>query len=167
MVAACLAMRWSLSDIWNNAGFLEIASALSTLVLIVGAVMEEWPKLKQIGLLTAKFFILRCTAFERCVLRKLVTHSIGAIMVVAGIVGELVFETRTFIVEDRETATLSKEAGDAKQSASDAAEKLRIATERLNAIEARAGTLDKRLDAAGKNVNAVSKKAGYIDAELA
>jgi hypothetical protein len=121
MVAANLAMRWSLSDTWNNAGFLEVASALSTIILIVGAVIEEWPTLKKIGLLLAKYILIRSTQFERCVLRKLFAHSLGAILVVVGIAGELIFETRTFIVEDRETATLSTKAGDAKKSADDAA----------------------------------------------
>jgi len=162
MVAASLAMRWSLSDIWNNAGFLEIASALSTIILILGAVIEEWPKLKQIGLLAAKLIVFRSTAFERCVLKKLVAHSIGAILVVVGIAGELVFETRTFIVEDRETATLSKEAGDAKQSATDAATQLQLANERLAAFEKTADGLDKRLDAAGRNLDAVSKKTEQL-----
>ena len=41
MVAASLAMRWSLSSTWNSAGFLEFASAVSTLILIFGAVIEE------------------------------------------------------------------------------------------------------------------------------
>src|SRR5579872_1923034 len=120
MVAASLAIRWSLSDIWNNSGFLEIASALSTLVLIIGAVVEEWPKLKQIGVLLAKLLLLRSTKFERCALGKLILHSIGALLVVAGIVGELVFETRTFIVEDRETTRLETEATNAKNAARDA-----------------------------------------------
>jgi hypothetical protein len=101
MVAAILAMRWSLSDIWNNASFLETAAAFSTLTLIAGAVLEEWPKLKQMGLLTAKVIAFRSTSFERCVLKKLVRHSTG-ILVVAGIAGELIFETRTFIVEDKQ-----------------------------------------------------------------
>jgi len=102
MVAAILAIRWSLSDIWNNASFLEIAAACSTLTLIGGAVLEEWPKLKQMGLLTAKVIAFRSTSFERCVLKKLVRHSTGIILVVAGIAGELIFETRTFIVEDKQ-----------------------------------------------------------------
>ncbi len=104
MFAASLAILWSPSDIWNNAGFLEFASGLSTLVLIIGAVVEEWPKLQQIGLLTAKLIAFRSTPFERCVLKKLVLRSVGAILVVAGIAGELIFETRTFIVEDKQQA---------------------------------------------------------------
>jgi len=152
--------------IWDNAGLLEIASALSTIVLIVGAVVEEWPKLKQMGLLIAKLVAFRTTPFERCVLRKLVSHSLGALLVVAGIAGELVFETRTFIVEDRETATLSRQAGDAERSAAEAAEKLQLATERLAAIEGRAGNLDARLDTAEKKTDEASKIAEHIGAGL-
>jgi hypothetical protein len=141
MVAICLAVRW-LASIWDNPGSLEFAAALSTIILIGGAVIEDWPKLKQIGFLTAKLVILRCNSFERCVLEKLILHSTGALLVVVGIAGELVFETRTFIVEDREATAanleiarltertkeleqqnlvLQKQAGDAKQSAVDAA----------------------------------------------
>jgi hypothetical protein len=105
-----LAALWSLS-IWDNARFLEFASALSALVLIVGAVIEDWPKLKQIGLLTAKVIIFRSNSFERCTLKKLIVHSVGAMMVVAGIAGELVFETRTFIVEDGEATAANVEIG--------------------------------------------------------
>jgi hypothetical protein len=112
MFAMSLAARWSTPEwIWNNPKSLEFLSAISTLILIAGAVIEEWSKLKQIGLLTAKVLAFRSTAFERCVLKKLVTHSIGAILVVVGIVGELVFETRTFIVEDKEATAANLEIG--------------------------------------------------------
>jgi hypothetical protein len=74
MVAIRLAARWSAS-IWDNPRSLEIASALSTLILIVGAVIEDWPKLKQIGFLAAKWVMFRCNSFERCILRRLCTSS--------------------------------------------------------------------------------------------
>jgi len=38
--------------------------------------------------------------FDRCVLRKVVIHSIGPVLVVLGIAGEVVFEGRAFILED-------------------------------------------------------------------
>jgi hypothetical protein len=157
MVAASLAMRSSLSGIWNNAAFLEIASALSTLVLIVGAVLEEWPKLKKIGPLATKLIVIRITAFEWCVLKKLVAHSIGAILVVVGIVGELVFETRTFIVEDRETATISKEAGDAKLSALEAANA-------ASRAETSASSLQKQLLFQGPRQNLLMGRCSFVNA---
>ncbi len=121
MLAVSLAALWSASvGIWSNPKWLEFLSALSTIILVVGAVIEEWPKLQQIGALTAKVVAFCSTQYDRYFLKKLLAHSLGAILVVVGIAGELIFETRTFIVEDRETATLQKEAGDAKRSAQDA-----------------------------------------------
>jgi hypothetical protein len=149
-------MRWSLSVIWNSAGFLEAASAISTLVLIVGAVIEEWPKLTKIAVLVAKVLLLRSVEFERCLLKRLLIHSFGAILVVAGIVGELIFETRTFIVEDRETTALQIEAGNAKKSAEGAANALTTANERLTAIETRADMLNERLVATTTEADALS-----------
>jgi hypothetical protein len=112
MVAMSLAVRWSASEgIWSNPKSLEFLAALSTLILIAGAVIEEWPQLKRIGLLTAKMLMFRSTAFERCVLKRLVTHSTGAILVVVGIVGELVFETRMFVVEDSQTSAATLKIG--------------------------------------------------------
>lgn len=159
MVAICLASRWLLSDLWNNAGFLELASAASTLILIIGAVIEEWSKLKQIGLLTAKLLLFRATAFERCVLKKLVLHSVGAILVVAGIVGELFFETRTFIVEDRETAVLEKQAGDAKASADGALAALNEANRQLGILTAKAEKAGAAADAAALSAGKAETKA--------
>ena len=166
-------MRWSLSDIWNNVRFFEIASALSTLILIFGAVLEEWPKLKQIMSLTAKLILFRSSVFERCVLKKLVIHSFGAIMVVAGIAGELLFETRTFILEDRGTETLSTEVGRAKQSANDAAVAARLSQSSANAANLAAGTAQQKADMAditsGKaqdEANAVAAKAAELDRQL-
>lgn len=185
--AASLATRWSLSDIWNSAGFLETASALSTLILIIGAVVEEWPKLKQIGLLTVKWIAFRSTAFERCVLKKLITHSIGAILVVVGIVGELVFETRTFIVEDRETAILNTKAGDAATSAhnaaidagtahtlaegaSDTANAAKTvageAQGKANSANATAGKAEGKASAAGEKANELDRQLAITKAQL-
>lgn len=157
---------WSLSDIWNNARLLEIASALSTLILIFGAVLEDWPKLKQIALLIAKMILFRSTAFERCVLKKLIIHSVGAIMVVVGIAGELVFETRTFIVEDRETANLAETAGDAKQSALDAAAAAGNAVQSLVIVGAAAGELDKRLSTSSQKIAALEDTVAKAELEV-
>jgi hypothetical protein len=38
-------------------------------------VIEDWPKLKQIGFLAAKWVMFRCNSFERCILRRLCTSS--------------------------------------------------------------------------------------------
>lgn len=188
MVAAFLAMRWSLSDIWNNARFLETAAAVSTLVLIVGAIHEDWTKLKKIGFLTAKCILFRSNSFERCVLRKLLLHSIGAILVVLGIAGELIFETRTFIIEDRETAVLTEEAGDAATSARNAVADAKTAHDLAQSVStvakeakakaasadtlasnafARAKLADLKVNETGKSVVVVKEEIGDVSAYAA
>ena len=160
-----LAARW-LASIWSNSGWLELASAISTVVLIIGAVLEDWFKLKHIGLLFAKLILLRSSAFERCVLKKLVSHSLGALMVVLGIGGELIFETRTFIVEGTETTKsqtevarlkvrageleqanliLRKQAGDAADTAGRARDNARAAKQKADAVSEQADDLEREL----------------------
>jgi hypothetical protein len=104
MAANVLASLWlSPWGLWSNMGFLEFASGLSTLILIIGAVIEEWQKLIILARLTLRMILLRSNSFERCTLKKLAIHSIGPILVIAGIVGELAFETRAFMVGDEQT----------------------------------------------------------------
>src|SRR5579863_4926287 len=167
MVAASLAMRWSLSDFWDNARYLEIESGLFTFILIAGATLEYWPQLKEFALQTLKVLrFWRTLPYERRVLKKLAFPAVAPLLVVIGIAGELVFETRTFIVEDLETTSLSQEAKDAKTAADGAVAGFNAANQKLTAIETTAEALDKRLDAAGNNVDAVSQRADQIDAEL-
>jgi hypothetical protein len=189
MVAMSLAALWFASEwIWDNPKSLELLSALSTLILIFGAVVEEWPKLKQIGLLSAKLIVFRCTAFERCVLKKLITHSIGAILVVVGIVGELVFETRMFIVEDSESSTanleigrltlragelekanleLKKQAKDAGDSATDAASAAKEAKEASADAKQLAQSARKEADSFGHDIVSAKEQAAKAEKELA
>jgi hypothetical protein len=103
--------------------------------LIAGAVIEDWPKLKQIGFLTAKWVLFRCNSFERCILKKLILHSVGALLVVFGIAGELVFETRTFIVEDAESTAANIEIGQLKVRARELEQQNLILQEQAGANE--------------------------------
>jgi hypothetical protein len=173
MVAASLAMRWSLSDVWNNARYLEIESGLFTFILIVGATLEYWPHLKQLAFQTLKVLrFWRTLPYERPVWKKLAFHAVAPLLVVIGIAGELVFETRTFIVEDLETTSLSQEVKDAKtaadgaetdaghahvlaQSASDIAGAAKL---KADAADVAAGNAQQTIKLIGKEVNALSPR---------
>lgn len=90
-------------DLWNNLPLLQGLSMIAALLLTVGAVIEYWTKLNILLGLFGRLLLLRSTAFERCALRKLFIHTAGPLLVVLGIAGELVFESRSFIVEDQES----------------------------------------------------------------
>jgi hypothetical protein len=93
-------------DLWNSLSFFQAASMVAALILTVGAIVEYWGKLKPLARLFFKLVLLRSNSFERCVLRKLLLHSIAPLLVVLGIGGELLFESRSFIIEDQESTTL-------------------------------------------------------------
>ena len=114
------ALRWSLASsvssvlslfirFWNNLSALQMAAVVSTLVLVIGAIVEYWKELKLLPPLLLKLILGKSTPFERCVFKKILLHSLGPILVVLGIAGEVVFEGRTFVVEDREQAQSIKE----------------------------------------------------------
>ena len=90
--------------VWNNLAFLQWAAVLSTLVLTVGAILEYRHQLKPLILLIAKWICRKSSPFDRCAFKKLLLLSFGPILVVCGIAGEVVFEGRAFIVEDRQLA---------------------------------------------------------------
>jgi hypothetical protein len=112
--------------LWRRLSFLQWAAALSTLVLTLGAIWEYEAKLKPLVRLCLRWLLLRSTPFERCTLRKLFWHSCAPLLVVLGIAGELIFETRAFIVDNQLTA-----ASDVKRirAENDATAALKRATE--------------------------------------
>ena len=130
-------------DFWSPLSFSQRAAAISTLVLTVGAIIEYWEKLKHLAILFLKWILWRSNPFERCTLRKLALHSLGPIMVVVGIGGELIFETSEFIdanrlqaIEDRKVAAVSTNASAALRLAAnnerEAARELAKAKESLS-----------------------------------
>lgn len=150
-VASVCASWWSFSSKpWNSLALMQWGAIIATLILTAGAIIEYWEKLKQLLRLSGKWVRGKSNEFERCVFKKLVVHSLGPILVVIGIAGEVVFEGRAFILEDRQEeqaqqaigsvldlaeaarqkadsferdiALASKQAGDAKTSADGAAE---------------------------------------------
>jgi len=75
---------------------------VSALVLTIGAVLEYRQQLKLLALLSTKWLLRKAAPFEVCALRKLLLHALGPILVVVGIAGEVIFEGRTFILENRQ-----------------------------------------------------------------
>src|ERR1700691_1506227 len=102
---------------WNNLTALQTAAVVSALVLTIGAIVEYWYKLKLLALLVLKWILRKSTAFDRCAFRRLLFHSIGPILVVLGIAGEVVFEGRTFVVEDRQEEQARKAVGTVTEQA--------------------------------------------------
>jgi hypothetical protein len=86
----------------RNLTFLQWAEAISMLILIVGAIWEYEVKLKPLTRLAWRCISGKASKFERCAFRKLFFHSIAPVLVVLGIAGELIFETASFLVENRE-----------------------------------------------------------------
>jgi hypothetical protein len=105
---------------WNSLPFLQGAATIAALILTIGAVVEYREKLKTLSRLLARIMCLRATPFERCAFKKLLGHSLGPILVVIGIAGEVIFEGRAFIVEDLLSAEYDRKVNTARQEASDA-----------------------------------------------
>lgn len=89
---------------WNNLVLLQVAAVASAFVLTVGAILEYSHQLKLLALLAARWIRRKSKPFDRCVFKKLLLHSFGPILVVLGIAGEVIFEGRTFVVEDEQSA---------------------------------------------------------------
>lgn len=153
-------MQWSLSDIWDNVRYLEIESGLFTLVLIIGATLEYWVQLRQFAFQTMRvLWFWRTLPYERRVWNKLAFHAVAPILVVVGIAGELVFETRTFIVEDLETVTLSQEIKDANIAASGALADFQQADKELDGLRRQIGQAGLKADLADTTSDSAQRKA--------
>jgi hypothetical protein len=150
-VAAISPRSWSFSPkLWDSLGALQWAAVISALILTIGAVIEYWAKLKLLALLICKWMLGRATAFDRCVLRKLIVHSLGPILVVLGIAGDFVFEGRAFIVEDRQEEQARAIVG----SLRDEAEALKL---KEDALDIKAGGLDARLQNASSKLTGIEQ----------
>jgi hypothetical protein len=136
------------SRFWNNLTALQAAAVISALVLTVGAIVEYWYKLKLLAFLLLKWILRKSTPFDRCVFKRLLFHSIGPILVVLGIAGEVVFEGRTFVVEDRQEEQARKIVGPLKEQAERADEKAK------KAIADSSTALSQANDALGKAAKA-------------
>src|ERR1035441_10163541 len=141
---------------WGHLSFFQQGAAVSTLILTVGAIWEYWATLKHLPRLLLKVCLLRSSPFERCVLKRLLLHALPPIMVVAGIAGELVFETSDFIEENHKAADSDTNLRAARKEAADG---LNIASQRLDAAkkELDAARLKLESEITGVNKNATQQ----------
>jgi hypothetical protein len=161
------ALRWSLASsvlspfirFWDSLTALQAAAVISALVLTVGAVIEYWDKLKLLVVLALRWILGKSTPFHRCIFKKLFIHSIGPIFVVLGIAGEVVFEGRTFIVEDEQEEQSQRIVGSLQVHAERADEK-------IGAAEGKADAASLTADKAQKASGAVLSQAEKLDLQL-
>lgn len=154
-------------ELWNNLSFLQAAAVVSALVLTVGAILEYRHQLKLIALLTAKWVCRKSTPLDRCVFRRLLVHSFGPILVVLGIAGEVVFEGRTFVVEDKQEEQARKIVGslqDQERIASNEAEALK---KRLDTASTEMSGIEKEIAAQGPRAKLLAKAAPDLAKKLA
>jgi hypothetical protein len=154
-VAAISAPGWSVSSLWSSLRALQWAAAVSALILTIGAVIEYWEKLKQLTFLSGKWLLGRSKPFERCVLRKLLVHSLGPILVTLGIAGDFIFEGRAFILEDRQEVQAEKHLGSLEDRATALKGQFDTVKQEADAVGKNEDTIDKRVDAASTKLGAV------------
>jgi hypothetical protein len=158
---------------WNNLTALQAAAVISALVLTIGAIVEYWDKLKLLASLLLKWILRKSTPFDRCVFKKLLLHSIGPILVVLGIAGEVIFEGRTFVVEDRQeeqarkiVGSLSDKAGQAEMKAQSALDESSLAETKADVAATTASSAETVAGKAQQNAGAVAKQADGLNHEL-
>ncbi len=176
------ALRWSLASsvlspfirFWNNLTELQVAAVISALVLTIGAVVEYWYKLKLLAFLLLKWILRKSTAFDRCVFKRLLLHSIGPILVVLGIAGEVVFEGRTFVVEDSQEEQARQIVGSLKEQAEQADRKVRkaitdssTALDKLRQVQQEAGAVSNRTDELTQNLTKDEQGMTELEAKRA
>jgi hypothetical protein len=149
MFASSSALRWSsdssspslLVRFWNSLSELQAAAVIATAVLTIGAVIEYWEKFKLIWPLFMKWTLFKSNPFERCVLRRVAIHSLGPILVVIGIGGEVIFEGRTFVVEDRQEEQSRAIVGSLRDKAT-------VVSNEMGALETRTNGAESSAEAA-------------------
>jgi hypothetical protein len=158
---------------WNNLTALQAAAVISALILTIGAIVEYWDKLKLLASLLLKWTLRKSTPFDRCVFRKLLLHSIGPILVVLGIAGEVIFEGRTFVVEDRQeeqsrkiVGSLRDKAGQAETKAQSALDESSLAETKANVAATTASSAETLAGKAQQNAGAVAKQADELNHDL-
>lgn len=153
IVAASSAPSWSLlSRLWGSLTIVQWAAVVAAAILTIGAVIEYWAKIKLLTLLAAKYLLGRSTSFDRCVFWRIFIHSIGPILVVLGIAGEVVFEGRAFILEDRQEEQNRKIVDSLSNKAATASTKADAASDKSDAVSNKTDALTTRLGVASKEL---------------
>jgi hypothetical protein len=167
MFASSSALRWSsdssspslLVRFWNSLSELQAAAVIATAVLTIGAVIEYWEKFKLIWPLFMKWTLFKSNPFERCVLRRVAIHSLGPILVVIGIGGEVIFEGRTFVVEDRQEEQSRAIVGSLRDKATVVSNEEKGLEKRIDAAALQMGALETRTNGAESSAEAAAGSA--------
>lgn len=168
IVAARSSPSWSsLSDSWNSLTVLQWAAVISAAILTIGAVIEYWSKIKLLTLLGLKWILGKSTPFDRCVFRKVIIHSLGPILVVVGIAGEVVFEGRAFILEDRQEEEARQSVDSLRNKAEIVSNEEDALKKRLDTASAQMSGLEKEIAAQGPRAPLIAKAAPELAKQLA
>jgi hypothetical protein len=151
---------------WNNLTALQAAAVVAALVLTIGVIVEYWYKLKLLAFLLLKWILRKATPFDRCVFKRLLLHSTGPILVVLGIAGEVVFEGRTFVVEDRQEEQARKIVGSLSEKAGQAETKAQSAFDKSSLAETKADTAGTAAGKAQQKEGDVARQADELNREL-
>lgn len=151
-------------NLWDRLSFLQWAAAVSTLILTLGAVWEYEAKLKPLAKLGWRCLLFRASQFERCTFRKLLLHSAAPILVVLGIAGELVFETRSFIVENDLAAESEKQISQARLDAANANKLAKGYEAQIADSNARVKTAEAQVATAKADVSVAVARVAEADA---
>lgn len=167
-VAASSAPSWSfLSRWWGSLTVIQWAAVVAAAVLTLGAVIEYWAKIKLLTLLGLKYLLGRSNSFERCVFRKAFIHSIGPILVVLGIAGEVVFEGRAFILEDEQEEQARQIVGSLQHQAEIVSGEEDALKKRLDTASTQMSGLEKEISAQGPRAPLIAKVAPELARKLA
>jgi hypothetical protein len=97
-----------MSKMWDSLRLFQLLAGLSALILTIGVLIEYGVQLKQLIKLFWKWLLRKATQFEKCVLRKMLLHLIGPILVIIGVAGDVLFEIRLFVIEDEQEIALEQ-----------------------------------------------------------
>lgn len=153
--------------LWNDLTALQWAAVISALVLTAGAIVEYRHQMKLLAFLALKWILRKSTPFDRCAFKRLLLHSIGPILVVIGIGGEVIFEGRTFVVEDRQEEQAQAIVGSLQGKADAVNKEADVLTMRLDIASAQMSALEIEIAAQGPRAKLLAKAAPALVESLA
>lgn len=151
MVAAILAILSSVGRSWNNLHRMQIAAVVGAAILTFGAALEYKVKFEALAPLIAKWILGVSTPFERCVLKKIMLTSVAPILVVIGLGAEIVFEGRTFVLENTQQEQDESTLGSLQDRETSLTGQITRASDELKNIEFEIFTRRPRSDLLAKN----------------
>lgn len=123
-------------------GSLRVGLIIFTSLVAIGLVLEYKTALRLIILGLWKLLTFRSTAIDRCALRRMCWHFLGAILVTVGVAGEFWIEYEQYGAENSLTRATAAERDKLNGETAQANVQARKANERAAANEAKAASLD-------------------------